>query len=181
MKRTHAEKQIQRVLDGAERERLFSSRQVDGQVVELLSLGHHLTAAVDVKVNDRKLLQSLYIRPAALHFQAEDGPCLPFAGDGVLHLKLHVDSDGAGVDAGGVGLVPGLRPGLLAVLRHGGGGRRSCGFVLKAPVDLFHVVLQLVEALAQELVSILSEGRHRGRIKHNGYLRYSNAEFQDFE
>ncbi|MEQ2178282.1 hypothetical protein GOODEAATRI_012404, partial [Goodea atripinnis] len=29
----------------------------------------------------------------------------PFAGDGVLHLELHVDSHRAGVDARGVGLV----------------------------------------------------------------------------
>lgn len=42
---THPKKQIQGVLDGAKRQCLLSSRQVDGQVIELFSLVHHLATA----------------------------------------------------------------------------------------------------------------------------------------
>lgn len=46
MQSTDPEEEIQRILDGAKREGFLSPRQVDGQVVELLSLGHHLPTAV---------------------------------------------------------------------------------------------------------------------------------------
>lgn len=42
---THPEEEVQRVLDGPERDGLLPARQVNGQVVELLSLGHHLATA----------------------------------------------------------------------------------------------------------------------------------------
>ena len=41
----HPEEEVQRVLDGSEREGVLSARQIDGQVIELLPLGHHLPTA----------------------------------------------------------------------------------------------------------------------------------------
>lgn len=46
MQKTDPEEEIQGILDGAKRKGFLSPRQVDGQVVELLSLCHHLPAAV---------------------------------------------------------------------------------------------------------------------------------------
>lgn len=45
MQKTDPEKEVQRILDGAKRKGFLSPRQVNGQVVELLSLGHHLSTA----------------------------------------------------------------------------------------------------------------------------------------
>lgn len=89
-------------------------------------------------------------------------PDSPFAGDSVLHLELHVDRHRAGVDAGGVRLIAELRFGRRwrrggvrdALARHGGRGGRRC-FVCPALVHFLHVVLQLVQTLTEELVSIL--------------------------
>lgn len=41
----YPEEEVQGVLDGAEGQGVLAARQVDGQVVELLPLGHHLPAA----------------------------------------------------------------------------------------------------------------------------------------
>lgn len=42
---THPEEEVQRVLDGPERDGLLPARQVNGQVVELLPLGHYFSTA----------------------------------------------------------------------------------------------------------------------------------------
>jgi hypothetical protein len=42
---THPEEEVQRVLDGPERDGLLPARQVNGQVVELLPFGHHFSTA----------------------------------------------------------------------------------------------------------------------------------------
>ena len=94
----------------------------------------------------------------------------PFTGDGVLNFKLHVDRHGARVDARRVRLLAvlrlagrgrrGGRPLLAVVPRRGGGGRRAGRrLVLPALVHLLHVLLQLVQTLAEELVGILVGGR----------------------
>ena len=41
----HPEEEVQGVLDGAEWQGVLPAGQVDGQVVELLPLGHHLPTA----------------------------------------------------------------------------------------------------------------------------------------
>lgn len=85
--------------------------------------------------------------------QSEKGAThLLFAGDGVLHLKLHVNHHRAGVDARGVRFLPG--PGCGRLLgRLIPRGRWRLAF--PALVHFLHVLLQLVQALAQKLMGIL--------------------------
>lgn len=160
----HPKKEIQRVLDWAKWESFLPAWQVDGQVVELLSFGHHFTTAAKQQVK-----HTIYILQSDGQFRQRytlstlwssgRRQASRFAGDGVLHFKFHVSCHWAGVDARGVSLFTGLTAcwcqSLLAVLAHHRGQRRGCSFACPALVHLFHVVLQLVQTLAQELVSIL--------------------------
>lgn len=105
MQMTHPKKEIQRILNRAKREGFLSSWEVDGQVIELLSLCHHLATAATQ--HEKSYLSSPPSRATKLwkicckdRFRlSTKRDASPFAGDRVLHLKLHVDCHGAGVDA----------------------------------------------------------------------------------
>lgn len=85
----------------------------------------------------------------------------PFAQYRVLDLKLHVDRHGTGVDARRVRLVARLHLGRRRVLDALGRQRRrrrrlgQGAFARQALVHFLHVVLQLVQTLAEELVGVL--------------------------
>lgn len=168
-RRTHPEEEVQGVLDGAKRQSFLPARQIDGQVVELLPFGHRLATAATTTANMAafKPKQSTLKQSEK---EEEEVEASPFAGDGVLHLELHVDGHGAGVDAGGVGLVAGLpfsRLGSVVGRRTGASGVVHH----QAPVHPLHVVLQLIQTLTQELVSVLVDREQVGDVTD----RYSGS------
>lgn len=60
--KTDPEKEVQRILDGAKRKGFLSPRQVNGQVVELLSLGHHLPTAASGGGKKKKKSNGFFTR-----------------------------------------------------------------------------------------------------------------------
>lgn len=157
---TDPEKEIQGILDGAKQEGFLSPRQVDGQVVELLSFGHHLAATAQWRGDRIQLmLQRRTVHHGGVAAVGKEAEPSPFAQDRVLDFKLHVDRHGTRVDARRVRLVTRLRLGhrhLTSVARRRGrqGGRDA--FTRQTLVHFLHVVLQLVQTLAEELVGVLA-------------------------
>lgn len=97
--------------------------------------------------NDIKSENTLLI----LHWRGMS-PCVPVNSPptryGVLHLKLHVDRDGAGVDPWGIHLIcQACVLGLLPDWR----------LILPALIDLLHILLQLIQTLTQKLMGILNK------------------------
>lgn len=101
-------------------------------------LQHYSTATHSLLEINNTNLQPLWQITAASYS--------PFTCDCVLHLKLHVDHHRAGVDTRGVCLLAQACTLRLVMWRW---------FIFPAFVHFLHILLQLVQTLAQELMGIL--------------------------